>query len=319
MPALSDLPDMTRGRAHQTLVEASAMEASPAATHDPEAWVERVAASLRTEREGIREFLAVQEQRLEQAEAALQESLERLEDAVTSPPAEASDATDGDNVDQEYKRRYEMALDDLRELKASNSILQEQLARARSNASALAKEARSPGAPLDWESEKLRILAALESDLDVSNAERRVERLKMEDVIRATDQIIAKKDNEIRELREQLAKSDDGGQADAAQAAAVTKAVDSDAAIQEERKRLKQIEQQWQSKLSQAEIELSLERAKLARERNELEERLRSAENVVSKAAALADAADEASRPSRSRWMSRLGLTDADRERGRRG
>jgi hypothetical protein len=295
------------------------MEASPAAVHDPAAWAERVAASLCAEREGIREFLAVQEQRLEQAEAALQESLERLEEAVMSPPTGASAAADGDDVDQEYKRRYEMALDDLRELKSNNAALQEQLARARSSASVLAKQTRSPGAPLDWESEKLRILAALESDLDVNDQERRAERLKMEDVIRATDLMIAKKDDEIRELQERLAALGGDGQTDPAQVAAVTKAIDTDAAVQEERKRLKQLEQQWQSKLSQAEIELSLERAKLARERAELEERLRSAENVVSKAAALANAADEASRPSRSRWMSRLGLTDADRERGRRG
>jgi hypothetical protein len=301
------------------------MDTPPAAIQDQEAWAERIAASLRAERAGIDEFLAVQAQRLEQAEAALRESLHRLEEAVTLPAGAATDAGAGSVDEGDYKRRYELALDDLRELKAGNALLQEQVAKARATASALAKQSRSEGTRLDWETEKLRILAALESDLDKNNVQDRAERLKMEDVIRATDQVVGEKDNEIRQLQQRLDKPGDGDQADMEKTAAtekadaIARAIDSDAVIQEERKRLQQLETQWQTKLSQAEIELSLERAKLARERVELEERLRTAENVVSKATALANATDDATRLSRGRWMSRLGLTDADRERGRRG
>ena len=55
------------------------MDKLPVANHDPEAWAEQIAASLRAERESVHEFLASQEQRLEQAENALQELLERFE------------------------------------------------------------------------------------------------------------------------------------------------------------------------------------------------------------------------------------------------
>jgi DNA repair exonuclease SbcCD ATPase subunit len=137
----------------------------------------------------------------------------------------------------------------------------------------------------------------------------------MEDVVHVTDQIIAEKNQEIRDLQQQLAES---GASGATKSAAIAHAIDSDAVVQEERQRLRQLEEEWQTKLRHAEIEISLERAKLARQRVELEERLRSAENVVSKVADLASAAASTDRPARGRWMSRLGLTDADRERGRR-
>jgi hypothetical protein len=292
------------------------MATSPADSHDPKAWVEQIATSLHAERAGIREFLTTQEQRLEQAEIALQQSLERLEEASTGSAGETGEGSD---VDRSYQRRYEMALDDLRELKASNALLQDQLAKARSTASALARQSRPQEAPRNWESEKLRILAMLESELDHSDPKQHAERLKIEDVISATDQVVAAKDSEIRELQQRLDKLGSGGQASTDKAAAIAQIVNSDAVVQEERKRLQQLEREWQTKLSQAEVEISLERAKLARERVELEERLRSAENIVSTAAALANAADNAARPTRGRWMSRLGLTDEDRERGRRG
>jgi chromosome segregation ATPase len=301
------------------------METSPAAANDPGVWFEKIAASLRAERDGISEFLAVQEQRLEQAEAALQESLDRLEEAASAP---AGGAESGGGDSDDYKRRYELALDDLHELKANNAQLQEQLAKARSAAATSSKQGpvQSQGGYLDWESEKRRLLAALEADSDDSDAESRAERLKMTEVIRATDCAIAEKDKEIRELRHRVEELNRASQSDVqprdGNAAAVAQAVDTDTAVQEERKRLQQLKEECQAKLAQAEIELSLERAKLARERAELEERLRSAENIVSQATALANAAGGAPvdpKASRGRWLSRLGLTDADRERGKRG
>lgn len=290
------------------------MDTSSAETiHEPEAWIERIAASLRAEREGIHKFLAVQEQRLDKAEAALQESLEHLEEAVSQPVGSYDSDTDED-----FKRRYELALDDLRELKASNGLLQEQLAKARTAASALAKQAREQDEHLDWETEKRRILAALEADTDSHEPSRRAERLKIEDVVKTTDIAMAEKKEEIRELRRQIDELQATQSDSAGKTAMITNAIDADTAVQEERKRLHQLQQEMQAKMVQAEIELSLERAKMARERVELEERLRSAENIVSQATALASAADDARSP-KGRWLSRLGLTDADRERGKRG
>ena len=53
---------------------------------------------------------------------------------------------------------------------------------------------------------------------------------------------------------------------------------DQDEIIREERENLKQLQQQWEEKLRKAEIDLSVERAKIARERAELEEQLREAQ-----------------------------------------
>ena len=99
-------------------------------------------ASLHAERDSVREFLAAQQTRLERAEATLEDAIARLEAAVSDGAAEGGDKTGGGDED-DYRRRYEMALDDLRELKAGNSLLQEQLSKARATASTLAKENRS--------------------------------------------------------------------------------------------------------------------------------------------------------------------------------
>ena len=91
-------------------------------------------------------------------------------------------------------------------------------------------------------------------------------------------------------------------------AAAVEEVIQSDTAIQEEREKLRQLEEQWQNKLSQAEIEISLERAKLARERAELDERLRDGGTRRRRRRPADPSAPETPQPTRGRWLSRLGV-----------
>jgi chromosome segregation ATPase len=292
------------------------MESSPVPTPGSDAWVEQMAASLHAERSTVREFLGVQQARLERAEGTLEGLIARFEEIVENGTGEAGEHADADEDDQDYRQRYEMSLDDLRELKASNALLHDQLTKARSAASSLGKQNQASSGGLDWESQKLRILAALESDLDENDSEQRGERLKIEDVLRTTENAIAEKDREIRELKRQLQESSGVGNLVQA-AAAVEQVLQSDTAIQDERERLRQMEEQLQNRLCQAEIEISLERAKLARERAELDDRLRKAGLEGAKSDTEPGAAAPA-QPTRGRWMSRLGLTDADRERGRR-
>ncbi len=289
------------------------MESLPVQTPASDAWAEQFAASLHAERDSVREFLAAQQTRLERAEATLEGTIARLEAAVSDGTAEGGDKTGGGD-EGEYRRRYELALDDLRQLKAGNSLLQEQLSKARATASTLAKQNRSQETGLDWEKEKLRILAALESDLDENDSERRAERLKIEDVLQSTERVIAEKDREIQELKQRLEELASAGPLDQ-MAAAVEQTLQNDIVIQQERERLRQLEEQLQSRLCRAEIEISLERAKLARERAEIDERLRSAGLDAAKPAGESNAAAE--QPAHGRWLSRLGLTEADRERGR--
>lgn len=291
------------------------MENLPVQTAGFAAWTEQIVASLHAERDGVRKFLTAQQTRLERAEATLEEAIAQLEAAVSNGAAEAANKAD-DGGEEEYRRRYEMALDDLRELKASNSSLQEQLSKARVAASTFAKEDRAHQPSLNWETEKLRILAALESELDENNSEQRAERLKIEEVLQSTERAIAEKDKEIQELKQRLEKSASAEPLDQ-MAAAIEQTLQNDIVIQQERERLRQLDEQLQSRLCRAEIEISLERAKLARDRAEIEERLRAAGLDAAKTPADSKGAT-AEPPPRGRWLSRLGLTEADRERGKR-
>ncbi len=298
------------------------MKNSRAPASGCDAWAEQIVASLHAERDRVRKFLSAQQTRLERAEAALENAISELQRAISNAAADKSEAAGGDGQ-EDYQRRYEMALDDLRELKDGNLLLQEQLAKARATASALAKESHCEQAGLDWEAEKLRILAALESDLNENDSEQRAQRLKIEDVVHTTEKVIAKKneeiaekDSEIRELKRRLEEASKTGPLDQ-MAAAMEQTLQNDIVIQQERERLQELEEQVRSRMCRAEIEISLERAKLARERAELEERLRSAGFDPSKPAGEAKAA-AAEQPARGRWLSRLGLTEADRERGKR-
>jgi uncharacterized coiled-coil protein SlyX len=215
-PVLPDFPDVTAECEHPTIGETLSMDTLPTATHDPAAWTERIAVLLRAERNGVQQFLAQQEERLTQVEATLQGLFEQLEKAGEA----ACGVVDSDS-NQDYQRRYEMALDDLRELKSSNALLQDQLSKARSTASALIRQNQIQGPCLDWETEKIRILAALESDLDENNSEQRAERIKIANVIEATDKAIAEKDKEIEKMKQQLSESSLGAGTVAEAAAAL--------------------------------------------------------------------------------------------------
>ena len=83
-------------------------------------------------------------------------------------------------------------------------------------------------------------------------------------------------------------------------AAAIEQTLQNDIIIQQERERLRQLEEQVQSRMCRAEIEISLERAKLARERAEIEERLRSAGLDAAKPAGEPNAPEQ---PAHGRWL----------------
>jgi hypothetical protein len=246
------------------------------------------------------------------AEKKIKELLAEAAPAAEAPAGEPRAADRPAPIERE--RQYQMALDDLLAVKAKNAKLQQQLAKAQTVAAKLAKCGAPSGRSFDWESEKRRILAALESDFDPSDAAARAERLKIEDVVRSTEIALEDKDHEIEHWKkrcEELA-CDAGDGPDSAENACV---LDADAVVQQERQRLRQLQDELQEKLRLAEIDLSVERAKLARQRAELEEQSRSAEGQSE--ANPPAAGDCAQRSPRGRWLAQLGLTEADRERGR--
>jgi len=250
------------------------------------------------------------EQALEEARVVLAELEEerralriRLEQAEQQA-AGASPAVPGDAEETErLHRRLELAMQEIKELKSSNEQLLDQVQRSpAARTTAVANQ-------FDWESQKRRLLEQLESNFDASQPDQAKERLRCEEVIRTTDRIIAEKDRQIEELQRQLADQP----APVAVApppdnhAAAAELLDADELIRTERERLAKLQGEWQEKLRQAEVEVSIERAKLARERLQLEEKLRM---LQSKAGSEGEAGggNDGKGGSRGRWLTRLGL-----------
>jgi hypothetical protein len=190
-----------------------------------------------------------------------------------------------------------MAVEDVRELKQENAKLRDQLAKAAPAASG----APPASGKLDWAAQKARLLAALaEEDSDGPiDHDRKKERLSIQDTIEATDRALAEKEQELAELRaaEEEAAANRGPDL-RAQTEAVLNA---DEIIAQERQRLADLQAEWEQKLRTAELEMSVERAKLAREQATLKEKMFELEKLAPQAT------DETGKP-RRRWLSALGL-----------
>jgi hypothetical protein len=229
----------------------------------------------------------------------------RIEQAESQTLARNT-ATDPSLADDEalhdLRRRLELALDDLRAERGKNQELQKLAASA------------TKGAPLssaggsDWESQKRRLLAALEDEGDPIDAARTQERLRIEQVIRDTDQALAQRNREIDELKKSLGEACDSR--DASESASASE-VDRDEIVQQERDNLQRLQDEWREKLRHAEIDISVERAKLARERADLEEKLRDYEQQSHDSDSGGQTGKSpAGKPARGRWLTRLGLKD---------
>jgi hypothetical protein len=143
------------------------------------------------------------------------------------------------------------------------------------------------------------------SDNDVQVDAHAEQRLEVRQIIETTEHEIARRDREIEELREIVRTQSEARDGVAIGAAGLAAMLDTDQLIQQERQKLKDIQQQWEAKLRQAEIDLSMERAKLARERMELEKQ------QTEQPAERISAGTEKQR----RWLDYLGLKEESSER----
>ena len=259
--------------------------------------VEQIVAELQAERDLAREFAETHQARLMRVEEELEHYLGQLE----MSDVESSSTLPASEDDENCHRRYEMALDDLRSLKSKCAELQQQLDEAHSAAKNNSASHPQNGGGLDWEAEKLRIIRALEENIDEEDEAQCAERVKIENVLKSTDEIIDAKDHEIEELRKQLAEEGDKQNADTTRLA-----VDNDEAVKRERQRLEELQVQWTEKLRQAEVELSTERARLARREAELNERSKT------EPASEDCPAEEGEQSIGKRWLTHFGLTEAD-------
>ncbi len=246
--------------------------------------------------------------------AELEDEQQRLIDRLAEAEVAASQASSNDGSDEKLKealQRYDLAMEDIRNLNRQNKELEASLKTAKQNSSPSAAPVASDG--MDWEAQKRRMLAQLEDDYGDGSEESATVRMSLEEAIKRTDEAVAVKDRFIAELQEQLEQRSEGDTISASQAAAISEALDSDDIVRQERDRLTQLQTDWEEKLRQAEVELSVERAKIARDRAQVEEKLREYEDrQPRKETSDKDTAPRQEKPTRGRWLSRLGLKDQD-------
>src|SRR5690606_25612288 len=112
---------------------------------------------------------------------------------LEASPIQAIDE-DSEQRFADLQRRFELAVEVLRHLKQENASLAEKL----SSASQAGQQASAAGQAMDWQAQKARLLAALESeDADEQSEERRQELVTIEDTVSITDRVVAEKDLEI--------------------------------------------------------------------------------------------------------------------------
>jgi hypothetical protein len=163
-----------------------------------------------------------------------------------------------------------------------------------------------------WEERKQAWLRQLEEEDSGDGTADSKKRLEVQDIIDRTTQEIDRRDREIADLKSLLEQQAVAANGMAVGAAAVAQIIEADELIVEERQRLKQLQEEWEQKQRQGEIEMSLERAKLARERLELQEKLRSLEAMQPMPQEPSEPGEpnQPSRRPRGNWLSRLGLRD---------
>lgn len=227
-------------------------------------------------------------------------------DQLEHAPVPHADA-DAEQEIADLRRRFELAVEDIRELKSKNTQLETQVAEAKRSVGS----ADSGG--MDWESQKRRLLASLEGGSDEEPVPQK-ERATIESTIEMTDAVVAEKDLLIADLKAQLdaAGNHSSATAEEEREAEISTLIDTDAVIAGHRQKIAQIEQDMEAKLRAAELELSVERAKIARQRAELEE-LRI--DLESKRSSLGDhhAPANPGAPKR-RWLSKLGLNGDEKD-----
>jgi hypothetical protein len=295
------------------------LDSTSAAPSADDAWSEEFCRSLSLEHGRVRDFLAARRQRLRQTEVELVRQIERLAGQLQAfgqlglelasqradQPVEA--AGPGGQPDPEgLFRRYEMALCDLRELKARHADLQKHLAEVEKDRAQV--PAPAPGGVLDWETEKRRILAALEASEELHEPEAGAERLQIQEIVAQTQRLLAEKDRHIEELRK-AAENPAGG---VAASAAREEILDQDAVVREERENLRRLQDEWREKLRQAEVDLSVQRAKLARQEAEINEKLRRLQPSGGPGENSPEAPRTPEKPPRGRWLNLLGLAGDD-------
>ncbi len=161
---------------------------------------------------------------------------------------------------------------------------------------------------LTWEQRKEALLQQLEAETHAETPCDPRKVLEIEKIIEQTQSEIERRDQEIADLKTLIEQQSIAHDGMSIGVAAIAEMIESDSLIVSERLRLKELRDEWEQKQRQAEIEMSMERAKLARERLELQEKTRSYDDDNPPQTPEEINATKASK--RGRWLARLGLRD---------
>ncbi|MCE9526861.1 MAG: hypothetical protein K8R36_12490 [Planctomycetales bacterium] len=259
-------------------------------------------------------------QRLRDENHNLEEWLKEAEAAKTAAEEAAANAGSTGESSQELadlRRRLDLATNDCREFKGKISELQDQLAKAPQSSQKSGAPAGAQG--MDWEAQKRRLLAQLEEDYDEADPVQKANRLTIEEAMQVTETALAAKDQEVGEIRRELEElksllqdqSSSIGQF-AVGASAFAGMLDKDELVRQERESLQKMQESLREQLKKAEIDISMERAKIARERAELDEKLHTLqrEQAQQVASQPGSGGEKGNKAPRGRWLSRLGLSD---------
>lgn len=246
------------------------------------------------------------ELQLEQVKKELLDLQERL------LAAESRSVGEGGPEAADLQKRLEMALSDMRELKNRNTELTDQISQIKAAGHAAAFGAGGD----DWESRKQRMLAQLESDFDENDPAQKAGKLTVEQAIQRTEEVVAAKNHEITELQRLLSEQSGSIGGVAIGASAIAEMLDSDDLVRQERESLRELQERLREQLKQAEIDLSVERAKVARERAILEEKIREFEQRQQQPGMIGEDSSAKGKPgnNRGRWLQRLGLRDDEQK-----
>jgi chromosome segregation ATPase len=193
---------------------------------------------------------------LEAERDLLQEQLDEVQEELAQAGIGSVDSNELDDL----RERFETAVQEIRGLKAINGDLSDRL-RAGPQ-----QQDEGSVTGFDWEAQKRRLLMQLESDFEDEDGQQASDKLTVEGTIRITDQVIADKEHEIEQLKQVLENQSSNIGEVAVGAAAIAEFLDQDELISQERESLQRMQEEWRDKLRQAEIDISVERARLGRE-----------------------------------------------------
>ena len=141
------------------------------------------------------------DQQLQASQQLVTEIQSELQELSASRGTDQPDASTLQELD-DLRSRYELAMEDVRELKRRNEQLE-------ASAGSIAPTEQSDVS--SWEAQKSRLLASLADEADEYGMDdsRREEHVTIEGTIRITDDIVSRKDAEIAELHAKLQQADE--------------------------------------------------------------------------------------------------------------